>query len=156
METLPEARTFLFWHRKCTIATENSSRTSVDQQTHQYWLQIWNLRILTYTRPLWLFLQIFLFTENQENRARRSWKIKFERNSWKKCLRIFFYVIFDVEFDSDTPEIISLRFRIDVMRSHDLDIMCPALTELWSSRSSRIVTPLCMQEDMIKFFANQC
>ena len=78
------------------------------------------------------------------------------RNSWNECLRIFFYVIFDVECDSDTPEIISLLFRIDFMRFDDFDIMCPALTEKCSSRSSRIVTPLCEQEDMIKFFANRC
>ena len=83
-------------------------------------------------------------------------KNQIRENSWNKCLRIFFYVIFDVEFDSDTPEIIYLPFRIDFMRFHEFDIMCPTLTEMCSSRSSRIVTPLCEQEDMIKFFANRC
>ena len=68
----PRSSYEIFWHRKCTVATENSCGTLVDQQTHQNWLQIWNLRILKYTRPLWLFLR----------------GIFFDRKSRKPCTKI--------------------------------------------------------------------
>ena len=36
--------------------------------------------------------------------ARKSWKVKFVRTSWNNCLRIFFCVIFDVDFWFLYPE----------------------------------------------------
>ena len=148
-------RTF-FRHRKYMISNFRRNISLVGQQLGQNSYQIWNLRTLKYREALKLCPPT-IFSSPKIGKKQDPCNFSYTpRNSWNECLRIFFCVILDVEFDSDTPEIISLLFRIDFMKFDYFDIMCPALTEKCSSRSSRIVTPLCEQHDIMKFFANRC
>ena len=70
METLPEARTNFFSHRKSTISTETGCGTLVDQQMDQNWLQIGNLRTLKYKEPSWQKSGVDFFgSKNRENQV---------------------------------------------------------------------------------------
>ena len=129
-----------FLHQKSMISNFRRNVPLVGQQLGQNSYQIWNLRTLNYRTPPWTCPATIFRIPKSEKQDPCHFSYT-SRNSWNECLRIFFYVIFDVEFDCDTPEIIYVRFRIDFMIFHDFDIMCPTLTKMCSSRSSRIVTP---------------
>ena len=139
----------LFWHRKSKISNFRRNSSLVGQQLCQNSYQIWNLRTLNYRTPPWTCPPTIFSSPKIEKKKQDPCHFSStSRNSWNECLRIFFYVIFDVEFDSDTPEIISLLFRIDFMRFYDFDTMCPTLTvhpkisetNVWESFSTIFLT----------------
>ena len=119
----------LFWHRKSMISNFRRNVPLVGQQL------AWTTR----NRPGLVPRRFFSSPKIEKTRSLSLFL--YIQKFVKRMFENLFLRYFGRRIRFWYSEIISLLFRIDFMRFDDFDIMCPALTEKCSSRSSRIVTP---------------